>query len=226
MAEVTDKQRGLIAKLVKARKTALTPLPDWMKPPTTTYEASKLIERLFTIPADPDPAVAIKADELKARINEVKANDQAFAQSLLSQYARRGTLSDKQVESIDSILAKIDVPDAEPGFYKVPEGIVYAYITRNKRLTTKSFVLGSWDYTGQKMLTECTPDRKMTGEQVAEFGRSLTAQGICIVCAAEGRDPTLTDPRSIAAGYGADCAARFGWHYPTKEEAERILNSK
>jgi hypothetical protein len=43
------------------------------------------------------------------------------------------------------------------------------------------------------------------------FGRKYQICGRC--------SSPLTDPRSRAAGYGAICAEKLGWHYPTTDEA-------
>jgi hypothetical protein len=47
------------------------------------------------------------------------------------------------------------------------------------------------------------------------FGRKYQICGRC--------SSPLTDPRSRAAGYGATCAEKLGWHYPTDAEALAFL---
>jgi hypothetical protein len=173
MNQPSQKQMDWIKVLVQERRQGLTPAPEWLKPPTTSWEASRLINNLKGIKKD-----------------------------------------------------IYNIPDPEVGFYKVGDTVVFAYRARSGHITSKSFA-GRWEYTGKKALTGCTPDAMMTDKEVAELGRTISkdGKGTCVVCLAEGRDPTLTDARSIAAGYGATCAARFGWHYPSQQEAETIIAS-
>jgi hypothetical protein len=176
--EPTPKQIEFIRTLVSERQRGLTPPPEWLKPPKTSFDASRLITLL------------------------------------------RGMPSDKAAE-------RANRPEPDEGFYNTSEGIVLVYRARSGHPTTKTYSDERWNYTGQKMFDHCNADNMMTAQEVAELGRRISGdgKGMCVVCLAEGRDPTLTDERSIAVGYGAVCAGRFGWPYPTKEEAERILSN-
>ena len=170
MAEVTDNQKNFIAKLVGERKDLLTPSPDWLKPPKTSWEASGLIRRLM----------AIKLPQ---------------------------------------------APEPQEGFYKTDAGVVFVYKARSGHLTSKTYNK-TWEYTGKKGFAGCNNDTLLADKEVAELGRIIgNGKGVCVVCIVEGRDPTLTDARSIVAGYGATCAARFGWHYPSQQEAEATMAS-
>ena len=230
MSEPTPKQINFIKSLCNARRSSLTPTPDWLKRPTTSREASVLIDLLMKIKVDvvADPELESKINRLRTGFNEVKRNDQTIAQSFLTQFDRKGTLSGPQQAILDKIISSMGQVDPDQGFYLLPDDtVVMVYNTRNGNVTTKSFVT-SWEYTGRQGLSSCLPEYKMTGEQVAALGRRISkdGKGTCVVCLAEGRDPTLTDARSIAAGYGATCAARYGWHYPTHEEAQSTLSTR
>lgn len=173
MSEPSQKQLDWIKVLVQERRASLTPAPEWLKKPTTSWEASRLINLLKGIKKD-----------------------------------------------------IYNIPEPPEGFYDVDGKVVYVYRARSGHITTKTFD-GSWEYTGKRGLTGCNADSMMTHKAVADLGRLISkdGKGACVVCLVEGRDPTLTDVRSIAAGYGATCAARFGWHYPSQAEAEQRLEN-
>lgn len=172
MKRPSSSQLDWIKTLVQERRESLTPAPDWLKPPTTSFEASRLITMLKGIKKD-----------------------------------------------------IFNIPDPELGFYKTDAGVVFVYRARSGHVTSKTYST-SWEYTGKKGLAGCNDDTMMADWQVAELGRIIGGgKGTCVVCLAEGRDPTLTDARSIVAGYGATCAARFGWKYPSQAEAEATMAS-
>lgn len=239
--EPTPRQINFIQKLVVAKQQALTPAPDWLKPPKTALDASNLINKLTRLPDDPvvltedDQPKVDKMEKVRSNLSAIQSSLRYYAESFLTQWDNKKRLSDNQWALVDKMIEQIDNPQVEvhveAGFYLLDNNdVVMAYLTRNKFMSTKTYTHAEnrWVYTGKASLKLCEPERKMTGEQVAALGRRISGdgKGMCVVCLAEGRDPTLTDDRSIAVGYGPVCANRFGWHYPSKDEAEAILNSR
>lgn len=232
----SDKQINFIKSLAGERRLALTPAPSWLRPPTTSAEASVIIGNLMKLPKDPKaarPELVAKVDKARNEFSSIPARSQSITRSFIQQFDAKGDLSPNQEKVLDTILATIGQSQAEPerGFYDIGNGyVVMVYLTRRGHASTKTYVPGAddWIYTGQGGFKDCTPDTKMTAEQVAEMGRRISedGQGLCVVCLAEGRDPRLTDERSVAAGYGETCARNQGWHYPTKEEARAILANR
>ena len=55
----------------------------------------------------------------------------------------------------------------------------------------------------------------MSQDEATAFGK---LHGFCCNC---GTD--IDDDRSVAVGYGPKCAARYGWYYPTYQEAADLL---
>lgn len=233
MAEVTPRQTKFIQKLAAERRASLTPAPDWLTVPKTSYEASTLIKRLLSVPEDPKPVFEgeqSKMDRIEANINNIAGGLRTYAVSFVQQWKRKKSLSDKQWELVDKMIESLDNPftDPEPGFYKDEDDeVVFVFKSRHGNTTTKTLTdTNQWKYTGQAGLRRVVD--KLTDKEMADLGRRIsgTATGLCVACLAENRDPTLTDPRSIAVGYGATCASKYGWYYPSKEEAEEILNKR
>lgn len=103
--------------------------------------------------------------------------------------------------------------------------------TRRSRSTGRTFAqraivrTGTWgDSTrvqwvmARGSVFELSESTRLTSDQAREFG---VLNGVCIRCTR-----TLTDERSVAAGYGAVCARRMGWHYPSHDEAVQIIAAR
>lgn len=98
-------------------------------------------------------------------------------------------------------------------FYKVvrsqESGRYYA-----KLLTPET---GKWSYAGQAPLFKLTQGDRITAEQAAKFGHLY---GSCVFCSR-----TLTDERSITAGYGQTCAENHGlpWGHVDPVDAPMLV---
>ena len=162
-----------------------------------------------------------------AWISDQKWSD--FAQSLAEQFARKGTLSEKQEAAARKMFAKAaarpakaPVADAPHGLHVRENGeIVRVLNTRNsgqkvaKRLVHDSYGDWSWEYLGKRGLAGLSTETLMSAEQAMAWGQKYLR---CVACFAE-----LTDKRSMAAGYGETCSRNHGWSYPTTAEAIDIL---
>ena len=184
-----------------------------------------------------DPNAA-RVEALRTALASLTARDMTFAASLISQYDTRGTLSDKQWVYVDSLAAKgapvvagVPAVNVGEGLYVTGLAMVVVYRTRNGHLASKTAERAgqAFTYTGKAGIERIrtafarNDAHEITEREAAAFG---AATGSCIVCLAHGRDPLLTDDRSIAAGYGPVCATNKGWHYPTADEAAEILRQR
>lgn len=197
-----------------------------------TKVASGLIDTLLKMPfkrqpVEEDSDLAKVVAELERQRDTNTLND--FTSSLLTQYERRGTLSEKQVaamirgmekraESKDNDNPLPDVPagryavkdnDDEWSFYKVdrPDKGRWEGYTFVKRLVASG---GFGDDLSEQRLTfkvtRTILERIIEAgieESMARYGHEL---GVCGAC---GR--TLTDEESIARGIGPVCAGRLGF---------------
>ena len=93
--------------------------------------------------------------------------------------------------------------------------------------------IASRRYNGTQFVYEGTPGLRIVADGLAAgtvrllnaveasaFGKQI---GRCFNCMSIGRPGHLSDDRSLAVGYGPDCAANNGWWYPTADEAAQIL---
>lgn len=115
--------------------------------------------------------------------------------------------------------AQAPVEPVDEGLYLVEGVIVKVYRTQNGFLAGKRLVVlgngrGSFEYE-RGLVRLVRAEHRLTEEQAREFGKT---HAFCCACA-----KTLNDDRSIAVGYGAECARNHGWHYPTKTEATELL---
>jgi hypothetical protein len=209
---IGDPPRKLIAMILRRSAAALRPeqLGDT---PIDRTEIASYAAHMTTI-IDAPPALA----DLAAWLAEQTWSD--FAQSLARDYARRGTLSERQVAAAMSMRAKCAARDAArgaaaarpaaaapsvgPGLYML-DGDVYR-VAANKaktRLYAKRLVgVRSWAY-APGVVNRLTDADLVTTERAAEFGLH---HGFCCNCGIP-----LTDDRSLAAGYGPVCARNNGW---------------
>lgn len=222
----TEKQLSFIRSLVVERQQVLAESrPAWLVAPKTSKEASTIIGLLRAVPRDPvatDPDLLREITELRTLLPNLTTKDAGFAQSLISQFDSRGSLSERQRPYIASLIgkAKNPTPEVGPGLY-LKDGVVYkVYVTQSKRLGTKRLVdqgngHGSFVYE-RGALSHLTDAHRLTEDQAREFGKQF---GFCVACAR-----TLDDDRSLAVGYGPVCADNHGWFYPTEAQASVILN--
>lgn len=229
---VSEKQLAYITSLVKERSIALNDLkPTWLVQPTTTKDASRLIDLLKTVPVNPVDVSTLDQDLvaditlLKANLSVLDAKDASFALSLVSQFERKGALSDKQLPYVKSLIGKVvkilggDTPEPTTssalaeGVYFKDDKYILIYTTGKGYLAGKLLFInggrGKWVYS-KGIMAGVTADHRLTAEQASVFGKT---HAFCVFCA---RD--LTDQRSLAVGYGPTCADKHGLPYPTLEE--------
>ena len=229
---VSAKQLAYITSLVKERSIALNDLkPTWLVQPTTTKDASRLIDLLKTVPVNPVDVSTLDQDLvaditlLKANLSVLDAKDASFALSLVSQFERKGALSDKQLPYVKSLITKVvkvlggDTPEPTTssalaeGVYFKDDKYILVYTTKKGYLAGKLLTIfngkGHWHY-AKGIMAGVTADHRLTAEQASIFGKT---HAFCVFCA---RD--LTDQRSLAVGYGPTCADNYDLPYPTLEE--------
>lgn len=209
MNPVTDRQRLFIANLCAERTTALgsTHANVLAMPCNTSREASALINVLQTVPRDPQP----EDDDLKAEVEALRQalptldpRDMAFASSLIQQYDKRGSLSDKQRPHVVRLAQPKQAPQCDPqtgDLVAVGDDVIMIVAGKSGRPYGKRLVEGRWTYESG-LLQRAQQGAILKGEALAriasEYGH---ATGVCMFCA---RD--LTDERSIEVGYGPVCA--------------------
>jgi hypothetical protein len=201
---------------------------DMMSTVLQTEQATQAIWEQLNTPATglsvaggPEPTVvdATDAEErLLAAVDALRAQQpNEFRDSLLDQFDRKGTLSEKQIAAVERGVEKrkqwaaerADMPDVPAGRYAVEneEGILRFYRVDRPEA-------GKWaGYTFVKIMAsdEEHPVRgtaakavlaKIAADPLAAMKRYGHEIGSCGKC---GR--TLTDPASIAAGIGPVCEA-------------------
>lgn len=160
-----------------------------------------------------------------------KPRDRDFALSLVSQYDRKGSLSERQVAAAEQMISRsgsgaVAAPGAlENGLYLHDNGRIYKlYTTQNGRQGAKVLQVeashGSFQYLagGTRLVAQAVADgfaHALTQDEAQAFGR---LHGFCCNCAKD-----LDDDRSLAVGYGPVCAGHFGWFYPNYAEAAKLL---
>lgn len=114
--------------------------------------------------------------------------------------------------------------DAPVGLHLSPSGaVVKVYLTRNDRKAGKVLEGHSWQYVSgaTRGLSDAT---LMTAEQAKAYARTT---GCCVNCGKEiGAGDTAETLRSLAAGYGPNCASRHGWTFPSVKDAVAILQAE
>jgi len=208
---------------------------------TIAYDALVKLQAAFAALTDATKP-AVDTDMLTA-LQAIAANPQAqprdrdFAASLARHLSSKGALTPAQAPHADRLVARFAnggtpapaVEGAGEGLYLHDDGTVRRiYMTQNDRLGCRVLTVhthdghshGNFDYEkgGRRIVSEALAAgtaHKMTQDEARAFGR---LHCFCCNCA---RD--LNDDRSVAAGYGPDCADNNGWHYPSYEEASVIL---
>ena len=142
----------------------------------------------------------------------VHAGGDKFLQSLLSQWDRRGTLTDRQVAAVERNMDRParpvnPNPVTEVGMYRDDEGTVYR--VKRARQTGNLYAMRfvpeaatkseRFVYAAGAMRT-LRADQRMMVDEAQRIGVQF---GICCVCGAE-----LTATDSVANGIGPVCAGR------------------
>lgn len=165
------------------------------------------------------------------------------AESMLRQWEAKGALSAKQVSYAEAIVtdatkraeAAAPLPDVAPGLYITtpstsPRVVRRIYRIGSHRLGcrvyTSSATGGVFQAEGSNGLRAVAEGltagtvRMLSPEEATAYGRQ---HGRCFNCLSIGRPGVLSDDRSLAVGYGPDCADHHGWWYPNAAEAAAIL---
>jgi len=132
-----------------------------------------------------------------------------FAQSLVTQFDRRGSLSPAQVAAAERMQAQAQeraarpaVAPVDPGFYLVDEVVYKVKASQAGNPYAVARVNGSWDYRGTPARNGITADHRITPEVAAAHG---VETGICIFCNAELDD---RDGLGKVVGVGPVCARK------------------
>ena len=143
------------------------------------------------------------------RITALRATNPTsdFALSLLAQYDRKGSLSDKQWPHVEKLAGAPGGKPAglAPGIYCNAAG-VFVKVQSNKAGTgtyTKVWTGGGWEY--EPALKGDTSLRPITAEEAARWGHEHHR---CVFCSTPLTDDG--DNRSVQVGYGPICAAKYG----------------
>lgn len=229
---VSDRQVAYIRTLVTERVQAISALSDdersrLLSQPETSRQASNLIDALRRIPLDPkqaDAGATAKIDGLVAVLDQLDARDRAFASDLVRSFRQRGDLSDRQWPWVDRLTARASAPKAEPGLYVLPDTTIVRVGYYEGRLVAKrlTIIVGAGgkargSFRSDRSLLDRVPTegRPLTEAEAQTFGKQYD---FCCACAR-----TLNDERSLAVGYGPDCADQHGWFYPNYQQASEIL---
>ena len=229
----STRQLDYIRTLVTERVQAITALADderkrLLSQPETTRDASNLIDRLRRLPADPkqvSPEAQAKIDGLVAGLDQLDARDRAFASDLVRSFRQRGDLTVNQWPYVDKLTARASAPKAEPGLYILPDKTIVRVGFYEGRLvaTRLTIIIGAdgkakGSFRNDRSLLDRVPTegRPLTQAEAEAFGKEYD---FCCACAR-----TLSDDRSVAVGYGPDCAKDHGWFYPNYQQASEMLN--
>jgi hypothetical protein len=160
------------------------------------------------------------------------------AESILRQWESKGAISQPQAKFAATISAdahkraeaEAPLPDVPPALYIDDHGTVRRiYRIGSSRLGCRRFNGTTFQAEGREGLLAVAnglaagTTRILSGDEATAFGRQ---HGRCFNCLAIGRPGVLSDDRSLAVGYGPDCADNHGWYYPTAAEADAILRPK
>ena len=238
----TDRQYSYLVSLLRERDAAVTGVtdPDALVAHlrvngASTSDLSALIDQVKALPtlSTTNPAAA-----------PVKVNNYGGKCRDCGEYVVPGTGRIERkangrgwdtIHLVGACTVEAPVTLNDGDLYVNDDGIVRrVYTTQNGRLAVKRLRLheagvnddGTPSYHGSLRYEEgglrslrddiaAGTAHAMTQAEAAAFGEQYS---VCSNCGL-----SINDDRSLAAGYGPDCAANHGWFYPTYEEAARIL---
>jgi hypothetical protein len=162
-------------------------------------------------------------------------NDRKMAAQFIETWERYGSLSTGRMKWAQDIAARAETaaekaappPVVEPGLY-LTSGIDVRRVYRIGRNRLGCRVYNGTVFTAEGRdglirvrdgLLDGTA-RLMTADEATAYGKQ---HGRCFNCLSIGRPGVLSDDRSLAVGYGPDCADHHGWYYPTPAEAAELL---
>ena len=230
---LSEKQGVLLARLCAERgrehSVVATALDEMARPGMTAARASKLIDLLLAIPADPKK----KADRPNSYDGICKdCGGEVLAKTGVIRQAGPGgrwVTYHKTGECLDAAAKAALFADRvdEPGLYKRIGADLETDFYRVRHNREKSRLYGelitapavkgdpaTFTYNARAMTFLRKTDR-LTWAEAHAFG---VAYGACIAC---GR--TLSDNRSLVQGYGATCGSRYHWPLVTAKQAEAII---
>jgi hypothetical protein len=161
-------------------------------------------------------------------------NDRKMAAEFIAKWERFGSLSTGQMKWAQDIAGRAEkaaekaapAPVVEPGLYTDGTAVRRVYRIGRNRLGCRVYngtVFTAEGREGLVIVRDGLADgtvRAMTADEATAYGRQ---HGRCFNCLSIGRPGVLSDDRSLAVGYGPDCADHHGWYYPTPAEAAEIL---
>jgi hypothetical protein len=196
---ITDRQAEFLRKLLETKKFDESQIPfnaDGSLDLNLKH-ASRLIDYLLKCP----DAVERKATDrqvtyLQSLISRRENGDQFAGLTLESTY-------DEVSKAIDYMTKQsIKKANLEVGAYR-HEGVIYSVrrTQETKTLYAVHWVDGKWSERDYKLVFKIAPESRLTLLEAIQFG---AATGCCVHC---GR--TLTVAKSIQAGMGKVCAAKY-----------------
>jgi hypothetical protein len=227
----TAPQQALLARLLAERDhthpvvaAALTAATG----PLTAREASKLIDAVMLIPANPalKPPRSNKFDGVCRSCGGVVPEMTGTIVKVDGRWVTYHKDGDCLTPAAKAELEADKV--TEPGLYKHVTDTTVIYRVRKARTSNRLYAEKiiplpdaahdekqvDFAYNAKAMAWLRRSD-KLTWAEARDFG---AAYGACVAC---GR--TLSDARSLVQGYGATCAGHYAWPTVSKKEAEAII---
>lgn len=196
---ITDRQAAFINRLLDTKKFDATRIPfnEDGSLDLNLRHASRIIDYLLTCP----DAVERKATDrqivyLKSLIARRDGGEKFAGLSTESTY-------DEVSKAIEFMTKQpIKKANLEVGAYK-HEGVIYSVrrSVESKTLYAVHWVNGQWSARDYNLVFKIAPESRLTLQDAIGFG---AATGCCVHC---GR--TLTDAKSVQAGMGKVCAAKY-----------------
>jgi hypothetical protein len=196
--------------------------------PLLAREASKLIDALMVVPADPakKPARQNSYDGICRHCGGAVPAMTGVIHKIDGRWQTAHKDGECLTAEAQATLAAERVD--EPGLYKWDlSGPTVIYRVRKSRTSSRLYAekVTVHDHDGvktvefaynAKAIAYLRKADKLTWLEARDFG---AAYGACVAC---GR--TLSDPRSLVQQYGSTCAGHYGWPTVNKKQAEAIIN--
>jgi hypothetical protein len=228
---MTPAQEALLTRLI-AERDPLHPVVAAATvravTPLLAREASKLIDALMVVPADPakKPARQNSYDG----ICRTCGGAVPAMTGVIHKIDGRWQTAHKDGECLTAeAKAALEADQVtEPGLYKHEvDGVPTVFRVRKSRTSHRLYAekVVVYDHDGEKHVSFAYNAKamawlrrtaKLTWLEARDFG---AAYGACVAC---GR--TLSDPRSLVQQYGSTCAGHYGWPTVNKKQAEAIIN--
>ena len=228
---ITPAQEALLARLIAERDAAHPVVAHAIGAASGTLqarEASKLIDALMVVPADPakKPARQNSYDGICRHCGGAVPAMTGVIHKIDGRWQTAHKDGECLTAEAQATLAAERVD--EPGLYKWDlSGPTVIYRVRKSRTSSRLYAekVTVHDHDGvktvefaynAKAIAYLRKADKLTWLEARDFG---AAYGACVAC---GR--TLSDPRSLVQQYGSTCAGHYGWPTVNKKQAEAIIN--